>query len=972
MTTADWDEIGCLYIEALELSSVDRVLFLDRSCAGQPAIRAEVESLLNAGGPRQQQFLDRPPASLVTHLLQRPPGLPESIGPYRILRFLGEGGMGTVFQARQHHPDRIVALKVIKAGMASDQILRRFEQESEALGRLQHPGIAQILEAGSADGRPYFALEFIDGLPLTQWATSPNPPTVATRLELMAKVCDAVNHAHQRGIIHRDLKPGNILVDASGQPKILDFGVARIIDSDVYATRQTDLGQLIGTLAYMSPEQALGNTREVEIRSDVYALGVILYELLSGTRPYEADRNSLHEAIQVIREQDPIPLGALSREYRGDLETITAKALEKDKERRYASAGELANDIRRHLTDQPILARPTSITYQLGKFRRRHRVLFAASTAVLVTLPVGLVLSTWQAVRASRAEQLASVQRDRATAAEQLAFTGQQAARADRDRAILAERQAERERNAALSESRRADAAAASAAAVNEFLRHDLLAQAGASRQATAGAKPDPDLKVRTALDRAAASIEGKFDHQPGVEAAIRETIGQTYGDIGLYPEAVKQLERTLVLRRRDLDPDNPQTLATMGHLAQAMLSQGRYDEAQRLFVETLDRQRRVLGPGHTATLATMSLLTNAYFLQGRFDLAEPLAKHALARQRAALGPSHPDTLDSLNRLGSIYSKQGRYQESEPISIELLALRRRVLGLEHPDTLISMNNLAVVYEGLGKYPEAENVLREALELKRRVLGPEHPTTLNGIDNLATMVVAEGRYAEAEEMFASTWAIRLRTLGPEHPLTFNWAGEFATAYAAQGRYSEAIDLLNQTLESQRRVLGPEHPKRLHNLFVLAQTYFLQGNYGQAEELSVRAFEAQRRLLGPEHQSTLASAIAAVLAQQHRGEFSAADGLIRAVVEIQRRKKPDGWERYQAESLLGANLAGLGKYEEAEPLLLNGYRGMDARKERMPAPDRAHLVGARQAVVQLYEAWNKPEQAARWKTGPAPGK
>src|SRR5215831_1152755 len=303
------------------------------------------------------------------------------IGRYRILRLIGEGGMGAVYEAEQDHLRRTVALKIIKPGLASPELLRRFEQESQALGRLQHPGIARIYDAGTADTgfgpQPYFAMEFIHGKSLLEYAKAHELNT-RQRLELMAKVCEAVHHAHQRFIIHRDLKPGNILVDESGQPKVLDFGVARVTDSDAQATRQTDVGRLVGTLAYMSPEQVLADPLELDTRSDVYALGVILFELLAGRLPYKISRQ-LHEAVQTIREEEPAPLSAISRAYRGDIETIVAKALEKDKERRYASAADLASDIRHFLKDEPIVARWPSATYRLRKFTRRHKALVASS-----------------------------------------------------------------------------------------------------------------------------------------------------------------------------------------------------------------------------------------------------------------------------------------------------------------------------------------------------------------------------------------------------------------------------------------------------------------------------------------------------------------------------------------------------------------------------------------------------------------
>ena len=329
------------------------------------------------------QAVSEAAVTLAEAMAVSPSTLPARIGRYRIVRLIGEGGMGAVYEAEQDHPRRTVALKVIKPGLASPELLRRFAQEAQALGRLQHPGIAQIYDAGTADtgygSQPYFAMEFIRGVSLRDYAAS-HHLGLRDRLALMVKVCDAVHHAHQRGLIHRDLKPGNIIVDETGQPKILDFGVARVTDSDTQATMATDVGQLVGTLNYMSPEQVLADPLDIDTRSDVYALGVILYELLSGRLPYQISKR-LHEAMQTIREEDPSRLSMIDRRYRGDIETIAAKALEKDKTRRYSSAAELAADITHYLKDEPIVAQPPTTGYQLRKFARRHTAVVAGGPA---------------------------------------------------------------------------------------------------------------------------------------------------------------------------------------------------------------------------------------------------------------------------------------------------------------------------------------------------------------------------------------------------------------------------------------------------------------------------------------------------------------------------------------------------------------------------------------------------------------
>lgn len=567
--------------------------------------------------------------------------------------------MGTVYEAEQEHPRRTVALRVIKPGWVSTELLRRFERESLALGRLQHPGIAQIHEAATADSgsgpQPYFAMEFIRGDSLHAYVASYRLNT-RERLELVVKVCDAVQHAHQRGIIHRDLKPGNILVDESGQPKILDFGVARVTDSDAYATRQTDVGQLVGTLAYMSPEQVLADPLELDVRSDVYALGVILYELLAGHLPYAIGRQ-IHEATRAIREEDPARLSSISRVYRGDIETIVAKALEKEKTRRYASASDLASDIGRHLRDEPITARPPSTAYQLQKFARRHKTLVWGIAAVFIVLVAGIIASTWQAARATRAEHAAKEE-------------------------------------------------AATAKAVNDFLLNDLLSQAGATAQARADIKPDPDLKVRTALDRAATRIEGKFDTQPLVEASIHMTIGNAYRELGLLPEAERHHGRTVDLRRRVLGEEHPDTLSADNNLGQLHREQGKYAQAEQVLAKTMKIRQRVLGEEHTDTLITMA------------------------------------------NLGLVLHEQGKYAEAEPILTRVLETEKRLRGEEDPETLTSMLNLGKLYGDLGKLAQAEALLSRTIEVGRRKLGEEHPHLLGALNNLAAIYYSQGKCAEA--------------------------------------------------------------------------------------------------------------------------------------------------------------------------------------------------------------------------------
>ncbi|PWU04987.1 MAG: hypothetical protein C5B51_15595 [Terriglobia bacterium] len=742
MESERWQKIDRFYHLALQQEPAQRADFLEQVCGGDESLRQEVESLL-AQASGTGGFLEKPAIEVAAQALAcgdaAPPPLPASIGRYRILRLLGEGGMGAVYEAEQEEPRRVVALKVIRAGLATPERLRRFKHESQALGRLQHPGIAQVYEASTAETplgpQPYFAMELIRGLPLDRYAKAQGLST-RHKLLLMVKICEAVDHAHLRGLIHRDLKPDNILVDSGGQPKILDFGVARVTEREAQATGQTDVGQLVGTLPYMSPEQVLGDPLEIDTRSDVYSLGVILYELLSGRLPFDVRHRPLPEAVRTIREEDPTSLSSVSRSYRGDIETIVGKALEKDKSRRYSSAAHLAADIQRYLNDEPLAARRPSASYQLAKFARRHRALVAGAAAVFVVLVAGIVASTWEAIRANRASQTAVAERDRAAAAERTAKAAEGKAVEERNRAVL--------------EKQRADEESAAAKAISDFLQNDLLRQASLVEQGP-NTRPDPDLKVRTALDRAAARISGKFDGKPLVEAAIRTAIGTTYMNLELRPEARIQMERVLELRRQALGGDHPDTATSMNNLAIMDLEDGRVSEAEALLAKALEVRQRALGEENPVTLVTLSNLGSLYRAQGKYEQAEKAYLRAVAARRRVLGENHRDTAMSMHNLSLLYLIEGKYGEGERIETRVFEIWRSVLGAENPVTLRAASTLAELYDAQAKYSEAEALWNTVLELRRRLLGARHPDTTDVMASLADVQLQEQKYTLAEPL-----------------------------------------------------------------------------------------------------------------------------------------------------------------------------------------------------------------------------
>ncbi len=897
-----------------------------------------------------------------------PAGIPSTIGHYRVLRLLAHGGMGAVYEAEQEHPRRKVALKLIRSGFATPDLRRRFEQEAQVLGRLQHPGIAQIYEAGSIETeygpQPYFAMELIAGLPLLDYAAQ-NKLDVHARLELMAHICDAVQHAHQRGIIHRDLKPANILVDAQGQSKVLDFGVARIVDKDPQSTRHTETGQLVGTYAYMSPEQITVDSFDLDTRTDVYSLGVILYELLAGRPPVDANL-AAPLMLRAILEEDAARLSSVSRVYRGDIETIVAKALDKDRAHRYVSCSDLAADIRHFLHDEPIVARPPSTLYQLQKFARRNRALVYGVVAVFIVLIAGITASLTESFRARRAEQAAQQQRDRALGAEASARTerdravgAEQTARSERDRAVRAEGVANQQRDRAVSESRRADAEAETAKAINDFLQNNLLAQASAFGQT---GKPDPDMKVRTALDRAAADVQKSFAGRPKVEAAIERTIGLTYKRLSLYPEAQQHLGRSLELSRATFGREAPESLAAAETLGETLRSAGKYPEAEALLRDTVAAYERRHAPPNEDSLEAAVNLGTVYMAEGKYPAAEPILTVAVADAQRYLKPDHRITVDAMNVLARVDFVRGRLPEAEKLLRELIATQTRVLGGEHPTTIGLKNNLAVLLQRAFRFDEAEKLYGEVVDGERRALGPDHTETLNAMNNLGVLYSAEGKYAQAEPLFSQVLAKWRTSLGPEHPRTLSLLSNIGVQNQGQGKLDEAEKLFQSVLEVRRRVLGKEHSDTLDSTRILGSLYESQGKFTEAEPLLSTALEARRRVLGPKHVDTLTSIADLGELRLDQARYTEAETLLREALTEQQQSMPSDFRRFRTQSLLGAALAGEKRYAEAEPLLVAGFEGMKERRNKVNALYLPKIKKAADQLVHLYEDWGKPELAA----------
>lgn len=695
------------------------------------------------------------------------------IGPHRLLQLLGEGGMGEVWLAEQKTPiHRTVALKLIKAGMDTKAVVARFESERQALALMDHPHIAQVYDAGSTtEGRPYFAMEYVPGLPITEYCDK-HRLTVEERLELFMQVCDGVQHAHQKAIIHRDLKPSNVLVvehDNKAVPKIIDFGLAKAMGQRLTdKTMFTELGVLIGTPEYMSPEQADQREQNVDTRTDVYSLGVILYELLVGVRPFEAKAlraAGLDAILRMIREAEPPKpstkvrsMGngssaaaenrkeeprSFARRLRGELDWITMKALEKDRARRYGAPSELSADISRYLRGEPVVAGPATTGYRIRKYATRHRIGLGAAASVLL-LVIGFVVT--QAIQLHRIR----LERDRATR-------------------------------------------------ITDFMT-------GMFKVSDPSEARGNSITAREILDKASNDIDAGLTKDPELRAQMMQVMADVYDNLGLYPRSQSLYERALEIRRRALGPEHPDTLTSMNNLALVLWKELRYPEAERLDRETIEIRRRVLGPEHPDTLKSMSNLALVLQDEGHYAEAEKLDRERLDVERRVLGPEHPDTLGSMVNLALVLFSEGHYAEAEKLYRATLDVQRRVIGPDHPDTLTSMNNLALVLSGEGHYPEAQQLYRETLDIRRRVLGPEHPDTLRSVNNLASALIDERHYAEAEKLLKQVRDIQRRVLGPEHPDTATSTYNLACVAAHLGQRDEALSLLREAVDHGMRVEG----------------------------------------------------------------------------------------------------------------------------------------------------------------------
>jgi serine/threonine protein kinase/Tfp pilus assembly protein PilF len=980
----------------------------------------------------------------------------DQIGPYIIVKKVGEGGHGVVYEAEQTVPlRRRVALKVVKPGMDTAQIITRFEAERQALALMDHPAIAKVFDAGTTDsGRPYFVMELVDGVAITTYCNEHNLST-SDRLALFIQVCHAVQHAHQKGIIHRDLKPSNILVatqDGKPAPKVIDFGIAKATQQPL--TEQiifTSLHHFIGTPAYMSPEQTGEGAAGADTRSDIYALGVLLYELLTGRTPFDQQdflRAGRDGMGRLIRESEPpkpsTRLGLLGpqdlsrvaqcqrtesprliRSVQGDLDWIVMKCLEKDRNRRYEAATGLALDLARHLKHEPVSAAAPSALYQMLKFARRHRFGLGTAAALLAVLMAGVVVSTWQAVRATRAEREQARQRALAEAAEK------------------------------------------NSATETKFLQ-DMLEGVG-----PAVALGRDTTLLREILDKTATRAGKELQAQPNVEASLLITLGNVYQDIGGYDKALAAQQEALRLRQAFYGPENTRVAESLNNLAGVLQDQGQLAEAEKLFRQALDMRRKVLTNGHPDIAMSLNNLGGCLDSEGKYDEAEKTIREALALRQKLYGSEHVSIASCMQNLGVVLADKGLPREAEPmfrdvetmrrkllgnLNLDLattianlasalyaeghyteaeakfgeaLAMQRQLRGRDHKEIASLLYNLSLALQNEGKWPEAERSCRDAIAMERKLLGPEHLDLAASLAGFTSMLQSEGKFAEAEAAVREALIIQRKALGDQSATiaislinlgeVFRAEGRFAEAetetrrslammqksiggtnqYVAYSlatlasvlrdegqsqiqsqsgsrdasgplsdKLAEAESVERETLSMRTDKLGPEHPEvaqTLNDLGVIlaAQSTNSDPRLKDAESLLRQALAMRQKLLGNQHPDTLDSlnSLAAVL--QQSGNLTAAEPLARQCLDLYEKVLPDDWRAFDTRSLLGGILLGGQKYTEAEPLLLSGYDGLKQRLDKIPSGNRHRLKETALQLGQLYTATNQPAEAAKWK-------
>jgi len=860
-TSDRFQRIDAVFDAVLDLPEDEQAAYIDNACSDDGELRAEVLQLLKAH--HRAGILDMSIARFTPLVLDEPQSHADRIGPFRIVRSLGEGGMGQVFLGERADGqfDQRVAIKLIRH--PAPGLVRRFLEERRILALLDHPNIARLVDGGiTANGLPYFAMELIDGQPIDQYCATQNL-SLDERLALFESVCDAVSYAHQHLIIHRDLKPANILVTPDGRVKLLDFGIAKLLEmpGSRQTMKETQTGMRVMTPDVAAPEQMLGG--QVSTATDVYALGVLLYTLVAGERPYDLEGKSLGEVERIVSEHVPPPPSSrapasIQRRVRGDLDLIVMTALQKKEERRYQSPAALVLDLQRFRRGHAILARADSVGYRMQKFVARHRAAIGVAAVLVLAIAAGGM----------------------------------------RERIL---------RN-------RAELEARKATEVEDFLiKTFAVADPFAWSEADRGA-----ISARDLLDRGVRRIDSTLIDQPEVQAELRAVFGRVYSNLGLIKQATPLLERSLA-QRVSLFGENDTSVATSQNLlGQALAAQDKHDEAEKLLRASLALRRKVYGNKHPATADAMEHLATLLQDRSRLAAAESLFRESLASVRAIYGDSTPEPANAINNLALVRQLQGAFAEAEPLYNQALAIQVRRLGEHHALTAATMQNLAQMLQLSGKLDLAEQYYRRSLVAKRAVLGDAHPSVTIGLNNLGVFLVNYRPNAldEAESLTREALALDKKIFGERHTYVAEGLRNLSMVLRTKGQLASADSVIREALDIDRAILGERHEKMASLYGNLGQIRYQMGDSLGAVRFARESFNRYRDLLGDKHRNTLITASNLARALTEAGQPVEAESLARvAMAGFDSAKTGERQPWVSAHRVLGAALLDQGKVDAA---------------------------------------------------------
>ena len=929
MTPERWKTVQTLFEAALKKAPADRLAYLQEACENDTALFLEVSSLLSAD-EAPDSMLEGHAMELLSTDLDAPaiPSLQGSvIGPYRLQKQIGEGGMGLVYLAERIDGlfEQQVAIKIIKHGMDSAHIIRRFEEERRILARLQHENIARLLDGGvTEDGRPYFVMEYVEGVPIDKYCDN-NQRSIDDRLALFVTVCKAVLYAHANLVVHRDLKPENILVTSDGTVKLLDFGIAKVLGNAEEQTQLTQAGNRILTPAYASPEQLRGEL--IGTSSDIYSLGVVLYELLTGQRPQthgitEANLDPHHSQPdlpsrtidQAIRSSDSATLDSISRarstqpeklrrQLKGDLDVICLKALRPDIQRRYRSVETFSEDIQRHRTGQPVLARPDSAGYKFRKLVQRHQI------GVVITVAIFLLITS---IVSFYTIQLS------------------------------------RERDRARSEAEKAEE-------VSKFLQGIFeVSDPSASRGET--------VTARELLDKGAQQVESDLADQPEVQAEMLDVIGKVYSELGLYDRAASMHKNALDKKQELLGDDHIEVATSLKLLGLTQRRLGNYPSADSAYRAALAIQRTSFGKTHKEVAETLTNLAVVVRRMGNDEEAADMLTEALQQRINLLGPMHIDVAQTMNNLAIVRMRLSEFEAADTLFAQVVDILQQTVGDIHPGVASSLNNRAYLQRQLGDDAAAENLYRKSLEVKRKLYGNEHPSLINSLNNLSSMLIISKKYDEAEVLINEGLEIGSKRLEDKHPDIANSLGHLSNISEARREYVRALELRREKLEIEQHVYGDDHISIAESKYGIAWLLSQQNLHEEAERTQREGLALSRKLFGEAHESVVRDLQGLgniLLAAQ---KFAQAEPILREALALRiTLKGEDHVEVALSKNRLAELLFKTNRLVDAEIVLIEALQTFDTLLSNQDARTQKTLAD----LVALYEDWEKPGQAEKFR-------